>query len=203
MGLLIFICITVFLLIRLNEIIGLHVGFKANLKDDERFSSEESTIEEVQPQQPSETSAQYSERSASDFAADIPYDFLDKAKKAFEVIFTAYADGDKKTLKDLLAPKLYSAFSMAIDDRRSRGETLTGVLARFVKAEVIKTDRRGDDMFITVRFVTEQSNVLRDRNGIILEGDAEFVEKRTDTWIFWRKNSAVAATWFLYEIIDG
>ena len=42
--------------------------------------------------------------------------FLDGAKKAFEIIITAFNNGDKKTLKNLVSQDVYNAFEKAIDE---------------------------------------------------------------------------------------
>jgi predicted lipid-binding transport protein (Tim44 family) len=127
-------------------------------------------------------------------------DFLDKAQKAFELIFTAYSKGDTKTLKGLLSPRIFHAFSMAIEDRRKRHEMLEGILVRFVNSEIVGVSSEGDEIFITVQFETEQSNVLKSEDGTILEGNTDFVEKRTEIWLFCRKKSSNDSRWYLYEI---
>ena len=43
--------------------------------------------------------------------------FLDGAKKAFEIIITSFNNGDKKTLKNLVSKDVYSAFEKAIDEK--------------------------------------------------------------------------------------
>ena len=183
---------------RLNDILGMNVGFKVDVRKNDTFSKD-SSIEEV-----------YRDKEKvnikdmfGNYADFVPHDFLNKSKKAFEIIFEAYAEGDKRTLKDLLAPKLCNAFSMAIDDRNSRGEKLEGILVRFISADITDVSANDEDVFVTVKFITEQSNVLKDRNGMIIEGNSDFVENRTDTWIFCRKKNSISSTWLLYEIIDA
>ena len=181
---------------KLNDILGMNIGFKVDVRKNDQFG-EDSSIEEVQHD---DTKADIEKMLNANF---VPHDFLDKSKKAFEIIFEAYAEGDKKTLKGLLAPKLCNAFSMAIDDRNSRDEKLEGILVRFVSADIIDVSANDEDVFVTVKFVTEQSNILKDRNGAVIEGNSDFVENRTDKWIFCRKKNATSSTWFLYEIVDS
>ena len=116
------------------------------------------------------------------------------------MIFKAYSEGDKSTLKELLVPRTYQAFSMAIDDRNSRGEILEGNLVSFSKVELIDAKVENENIFVTVKFVTEQSNVLKTLDGKILEGSSDFVENRTDIWVFSRKIKSTDSKWFLYEI---
>ncbi len=49
--------------------------------------------------------------------------FLKGAKAAYEMIVTAYARGDRNTLRNLLAPEVYDSFAAVIGERESRGET--------------------------------------------------------------------------------
>lgn len=48
--------------------------------------------------------------------------FIDGVKIAYEMIVTAFAAGDRKTLKSLLSAEAYSGFESAITDRESRSE---------------------------------------------------------------------------------
>ena len=53
-----------------------------------------------------------------------PDGFLKGAKQAYEMIVTAFAEGNRKTLKDLLSREVFEGFSAAIADRESRGEIM-------------------------------------------------------------------------------
>ena len=46
-----------------------------------------------------------------------PKGFVDGAKMAYEMIVMAYADGDRKTLKNLLSREVYDGFVAAIGER--------------------------------------------------------------------------------------
>jgi predicted lipid-binding transport protein (Tim44 family) len=89
---------------------------------------------------------------------------------------------------------------MAIEDRKKRGEILEGALVRFVHSEITDVSNVDDDLFVTVKFETEQSNVLKLKDGTILEGNADFIENRTETWSFSKKKTSADARWYLHEI---
>lgn len=189
---LIFAIITVVLLVKLNEILGQKIGHnipRENLRD---FTKPK--VEEVPASEKNENLVKKHFRNF-----DLS-DFLEKAKKAFEIIFKAYAAEDKATLHDLLMPQIYTAFSKAIDDRHQRGEILEGAIVGFDSAEVTDVSVDNRTVFITVKFVTSQSNVLKSADGAVLEGSADFVESRTDVWVFSRKMNAADSKWYLYEI---
>src|SRR5687768_7727938 len=50
-------------------------------------------------------------------------DFLTGARAAYEMVVTAFAEGDRKQLKNLLSREVYEGFDAAIRERESRGET--------------------------------------------------------------------------------
>lgn len=192
-GFLFFAAVVVVLVFKLNEILGQRVGFFAPKEGAPSFGEEKgnSTIAEVD---------QKIALVQKFFPKFNPVDFLNKSQKAFEVIFNAYAKGDLNTLKQLLSPRIYQAFALAISDRKSRGETLEGVLVRFIDSEIIKSSDNDDKLFIEVKFVTEQSNVLRSAHGEILEGSLDFVKEYTDVWVFSHEKSSHDGCWYLFEI---
>lgn len=181
-------------MIKLNEILGIDVGHKVdkeNLRNFETADAKEITVSDI------ERKIDEIKRDYRDFDAN---DFLRKAQKAFQIIFSAYAVGDKKSLKNLLTTRTYQAFSMAIDDRMKRGETLEGVIIRFISMEIIDAYTSDTTLFIIVKFITEQSNTLKSANGEILEGGSDFAEEHTDIWCFSHSKGADNPNWYLYEI---
>ncbi|MDR2107777.1 MAG: Tim44/TimA family putative adaptor protein [Holosporaceae bacterium] len=193
LGFLLFVFLTFFLIKKLNEVLGTRTGFYAGRPEGGAFENviRESTV--------SETDKKLSKIKTICPSFD-PDDFLDKARKAFEMIFTAYSEEDLKTLRTLLSPRIFQAFSMAIDDRKKRNETLEGVLVRFVNVEITGADVTDDGLFVDVKFETEQSNVLKSKEGTILEGNADFVENCSEIWSFSRKKTSADSRWYLYEI---
>ncbi|MDR1334993.1 MAG: Tim44/TimA family putative adaptor protein [Holosporaceae bacterium] len=193
-SILFFFLITVFLIKKINEIIGFDVGAKVEEKSLDPKYFEKSVLNE----NGEETSNNNPFGKAyPKFNAD---DFIERAKKAFEMIFKAYADGDKYILNRLLSQNMYRAFAKAIDDRNMRGEVLQGTIERFLKVEIVEAGISGDDFFVVVQFVSEQSNVLKSKNGDILEGNPDFIEIRTEIFSFFRKKTASDNQWMLCEI---
>jgi len=61
-------------------------------------------------------------------AADPDFDaqhFLAGARSAYEMIVSAFAEGDRRTLKNLLSREVYDGFDAAIGEREKKGETAT------------------------------------------------------------------------------
>ncbi len=188
----VFLIITFFLLSKLNEIIGLNIGFRVEKENLGDFS--EPKIKEISVL---DKKIQLVKSNYKSFQLD---EFLEKSRKVFKVIFQAYAEGDKSTLKNLLAARTYTAFCMAIDDRQKRGEILEGSIESFSSTEFLDAEIVDRNIYVTVKFVTEQSNVLKAADGKVLEGNADFVETRTDVWVFSRPVSSTDSRWILHEI---
>lgn len=191
---LVFAILTFALIMKLNEVIGLHVGFKIERENLRGPTQEGAEIREVSKEEKILKTIH-----GSCFGFD-PEDFLKKAEKVFEMVFKAYAEGDKSTLKDLLSPRTFKAFSMAIDDRKKQGETLEGSILQFVKTDLVDATTRDDNLYVTVKFVTDQTTVLRSADGSIIEGNPDYVESRKDVWVFSRKIDSSDPRWFLHEI---
>lgn len=191
---LIFAILTFVLLIKLNEVLGVNIGFKIKRENLNDLAEESTEIREISEQ---ERIWKTISRSCPKFDEK---DFLKKAEKVFELVFKAYADGDKSTLKDLLSPRTFKAFSMAIDDRKERGETLEGSILQFAETELIDASVSSGSIYVTVKFITDQTTVLRSTDGTILEGSPDYVNSRTDIWVFSRKENSTDPRWFLHEI---
>ena len=67
--------------------------------------------------------------------------FLAGARAAYEMVVTAYAEGDRRALKNLLSREVYEGFDTAISEREKRGET---VETRFVSIDTRRNHRRRD-----------------------------------------------------------
>jgi predicted lipid-binding transport protein (Tim44 family) len=123
--------------------------------------------------------------------------FVQGAKGAFEMVVNAYAQGDRKTLRQLLANDVYGDFEQAIDEREKAGQSLETTLVNIREAEIIEAELQNRTAFVTVKFVSEQINVLRDSEGNVVEGDAEQVLDVTDIWTFARNTRSRDPNWTL------
>lgn len=133
-------------------------------------------------------------RQESDFDAK---HFLTGAKAAYEMIVTAFAAGDRKLLKDLLAKDVYEGFVAAIADRESRGETMESHFVSIERAEMQDATVRGRNAQLTVRFVSKLISVTRARDGSVVDGSPDTVADVTDVWTFARELGARDPNWKL------
>lgn len=126
-----------------------------------------------------------------------PDGFLGGARRAFEMILTAFAAGDRETLRPLLNETVYRNFEAAITDRESRGEQLTTEVDAMRGLSFVAASLTGDVASVTVRFVTDQISILRDRDGAILDGSPTETVRLTDDWTFSRSISSGNPNWSL------
>jgi predicted lipid-binding transport protein (Tim44 family) len=126
-----------------------------------------------------------------------PAVFADGARKAFELIVRAFAQGDEGALKGLLSDEVFENFSHAIEARRSAGETCESQLVRTISAEIAEARMDGRTARIAVRFVSDQVIVVRDAQGRVVEGDPNRVVQLTDLWSFARDTRSPNPNWLL------
>ncbi len=123
--------------------------------------------------------------------------FLKGARVAYETIVTAYAHGDRETLRNLLSPEVYESFSAVISERESRGETNEFSFVGIASADIIDGHLAGRTAQVTVRFVSDLVTAVRDRGGNVVEGDIKAVRQVTDVWTFARDVSSPNPNWRL------
>ena len=125
--------------------------------------------------------------------------FLAGAKAAYEAVVTAFASGDRDTLGRLLTRDVLDNFSGAIDEREERGETLETTVVGVSSADVVDARMAGRTAEVTVKFVTELMNVIRDATGALPEGKSDSVRVATDIWTFVRDVGGSDPNWALAE----
>ena len=124
--------------------------------------------------------------------------FLNGAKRAFEMIVTAFAKADLETLKSLIEKNLFQRFEEIIKQRKDDGITAETDFIGFNSVEIIHAEiDDASNAKISVRFVSEQANVLRNSDGKVIEGDENFIQSITDVWTFERNINSTSPNWLL------
>jgi predicted lipid-binding transport protein (Tim44 family) len=132
-----------------------------------------------------------------------PKHFLVGGRQAYEMIVTAFAEGDRKLLKNLLSREVYEGFETAIKEREQRGESVETRFVSIDKADIVGAEMRGRQAQITVRFVSQLVSVTRDRSGAVIEGNPDKVTDVTDVWTFARDISSRDPNWKLIATEAG
>jgi predicted lipid-binding transport protein (Tim44 family) len=228
----IFLALAVFIFLRLRSVLGQRTGRERppydpySARDAVRGAANDKVVS--LPPRPAETAPRPVEAEAEEpgerwkgvaetgssvaagldaiAAADSRFDakhFLAGARAAYEMIVTAFADGDRRQLRNLLSRDVYEGFDAAIADRESRGETSETRFVSIDTATITGAELRGRTAQITVRFVSKLVSVTRDRNGAVIDGNADKVTDVTDVWTFARDLSSRDPNWKLVATEAG
>ena len=122
-----------------------------------------------------------------------PVGFLKGAQQAYAMIVTAFAEGNRKLLKDLLSREVYEGFVAAIADRETRGEQIDQSFVGINKAEIVEAEMAGGNAHVTVKFVSQLIYATRDRSGEVIAGDPQKIKDVPDVWTFSRDISNARA----------
>ena len=129
--------------------------------------------------------------------------FIAGARSAYEMIVTAYAEGDRRALKNLLAREVYDGFESVIRERETRGETAETRFVSIDTTEITAAELRGKIAQLTLRFISQLVSSTRDRNGNGIDGSADKVTSVTDVWTFARDVSSRDPNWKLVATEAG
>jgi predicted lipid-binding transport protein (Tim44 family) len=134
--------------------------------------------------------------AAQDTSFD-PQHFISGARGAYEMIVLAFANGDRRALKDLLSSEVYDSFEAVIRDREKREQKTETRFVSIDKAELVSAEVRDRSAQLTVRFVSQMISVTRDKAGAIVDGNPEKVADITDVWTFARDITSRDPNWKL------
>jgi predicted lipid-binding transport protein (Tim44 family) len=134
--------------------------------------------------------------AAQDSSFD-PRHFLSGARSAYEMIVLAFANGDRRALKDLLSSEVYESFDAVIKDREKHEQKTETRFVSIDKAELVGAEARDRAAQLTVRFVSQMVSVTRDKTGAIVDGNPEKVTDITDVWTFARDITSRDPNWKL------
>ena len=158
------------------------LGFKKNINQQEFVKKETKPTEIKIPQlKESEQKLEAVYKKVSSFNHK---EFLEGAKKAFEIIITAFNKGDKSTLKNLVSKDVYNAFEGAINSgsNNPNSQFYSLVIDGVEDAKV-----EGGKISIAVNFTSEQ----------ILSDNEDSIVKNKDTWVFEKPESSIGPAWLL------
>jgi len=218
---LIVIAVAVFVLFRLRSVLGTRTG-QERPPMERRKPGAEAADETVVPLRPRGTAAPEldEERRARKTEAEIeqhsrgdeqlaaglrevvaadpgftPKSFLDGAKQAYEMVVTAYASGDRQTLKMLLEKDVFEGFQSAIAEREKAGHTVDFTFVGLPKVEISDAEYDRKNVNVTVRFQAEVVSATRDKDGVLVEGNADQVQTIADEWTFSRNPKSRDPNW--------
>jgi predicted lipid-binding transport protein (Tim44 family) len=189
--------IAVFVISRLYAVLGQKTGHEPARRFNKETVARRPEVKEEEPAEGEERPrlrAAFTGPAASGLeaiaAADpqfSPEDFTKGARKAYELIVNAYADGDRDALKQLVDDDVFEVYSEAIAEREKAG-TEPMRLARVRSARIV--DASLDDARMARVAVSFESELS--------EGDA--MRSAKEIWTFKRSAQTQDPNWLLDEV---
>ncbi len=180
----IFAAIAAFIIYRLRSVLGKRTGYEKpsiNKKPQQKETKQE--IVEIPSLLDSELKLEKVYKKVSNFDHK---QFLDGAKKAFEIIITAFNNGDKKTLKNLVSKDVYLAFEKAIDQKTNNPSSqFYSLIIDSVEEAIVENNI----ISISINFISEQ----------MLNNDEGKIIKNKDTWTFEKPINSSNPIWVLTQ----
>jgi predicted lipid-binding transport protein (Tim44 family) len=111
------------------------------------------------------------------------------------MIVTAFAAGDRVTLKNLLEKDVFDGFQRAIADREAAGQKIDFTFVGLPKVEISEAEYDRKNVLVTVRFHAEVVSATRDKEGNLVDGNADQVQTVADEWTFARNPKSRDPNW--------
>lgn len=126
-------------------------------------------------------------------------EFMGGARGAYEMILMGFERGDMAEIKPFLAEDVYETFDEVVKAREAQGLTIEAefVGVRELSLHNATFDKATDRAEITMKFIGELTQVVRDANGEIVEGSATQVKRQKDVWTFARTMGSDDPNWLL------
>ena len=182
-----------FIILRLRTILGRKTGH-----EDKVFSNfSEKKFSEFKKQD-----SDSKNKNSDTLEGEEKIEFLKGAEIAYETIITAFAQGDQKKLKDLIAPDIALSFNQAIKQRDSDNIKSELTFVGMKKSNLEKFEKIKSEFIATVKFVSEIISVKKDKDNNIIEGNPDKIKTVTDQWKFSKNIFSKNPNWYLSEIIS-
>lgn len=126
-----------------------------------------------------------------------PEQFLAGARSAFEMILDAFHKGELEKVRPFLDNDVYRSFSAAVTERENAENRRIIELVAINRCEAIEAEMKGRQARITIRFESDQTDILKDSEDRIVAGDPSTPVDVTDIWIFGRDTKSRDPNWQL------
>ena len=125
--------------------------------------------------------------------------FMEGARKAYEWILIAFAEGRLDEIEPYLSSDVFESFEQTVADRASDDRNFTTTFVGIREADVLDAefDAETSDAEITVEFVCDLISYVTDLDDNLVEGDTEEVRAQTDVWTFARSMGGNDPNWKL------
>jgi predicted lipid-binding transport protein (Tim44 family) len=130
--------------------------------------------------------------------------FLQGARGAYEMILMAFEKGELDRIRPFLSDDVEASFAEAIAERERNGLTVEASFLGIKELTLHDATFTPESRFgeIAVRFVADQTYVVRNKAGEVVEGSPREVKKTRDIWTFARQMGSDDPNWQLVATGD-
>ncbi|GGL55099.1 Tim44/TimA family putative adaptor protein [Wenxinia marina] len=126
-------------------------------------------------------------------------EFLQGARGAYEMILMAFEKGDLASVRPYISDDIYAAFASVVEERERKGLKVEATFVGLAEIGIKDADfdEATKEAEITVRFVGELTQAVRDNAGDVVEGDPNAIKRQRDVWTFARAMGSADPNWIL------
>lgn len=206
--------IAIFLILKLKSVLGTRDGFEKppipleDVRPRVRRDFEvieggaDRDITDHAPEGSDSARALFAMKQAEPSFAVTP--FLEGARGAYEMILMAFERGDLDSIRSFLADDVEASFAEAISAREQDGLTVEASFVGMKELALHEATFNPETAMaeISVRFVGEQTYVVRNKAGEIVEGNPREIKRQRDVWTFARQMGSSDPNWQLVATGD-
>ncbi|MCL6230128.1 Tim44/TimA family putative adaptor protein [Bartonella bilalgolemii] len=131
-----------------------------------------------------------------------PQFFINGVQIVYEIIMTAFAQGNRNQLKEHLSSDVFESFCEAIEQREKNNERIQFTFVGINKIEFIAAEMQKEEAFLTVRIVSEIISATCNEQEEYIDGDPEAIIEIRDIWTFVRNTTSKNPNWKLFATED-
>ena len=181
-----------FIILRLRNILGRKTGHETKIYPDfaeQKFNVPKNNIKNIKI-------------DLNTLEGNEKKEFLKGAEIAYEDILTSFAEGESKKLKSLLTSEMTTNFEEAIEIRKKNSIKSEFTFIGIKNSSVENFEKIKNDLFASVKFVSEVISVKKDKDNNIIEGNPDKIKQVIDNWKFTRNILSKSPNWYLSDIIS-
>ena len=181
-----------FIILRLRNILGRKTGHETKIYPDfaeRKFDVVKNNVQKVK-------------KNLDVLEGNEKIEFLKGAELAYETILTAFANGENNKLKTLLTSNMAKNFEEAIAARIKDNIKSEFTFIGVKESRVEKYEKIKNDLFVSVKFVSEVISVKKDKENKIIEGNPDKIKQVIDYWRFTKNILNKSPNWYLSEIVS-
>ena len=182
-----------FIVLRLRNILGRKTGHESKIYpefSEKKFNMSKPNIKNIK-------------KNLDILEGQEKKEFLQGAELAYESILTSFAKGEIKKLKSLLTSNMSLNFEEAIESRNKQNIKSEFTFIGVKESNVEKYEKIKNELYASVKFVSEVISVKKDKNDQIIEGNSDKIKQVTDYWKFTRNTLNKNPNWYLSEILKS